>query len=202
MFTADTPSGNRSRTRRTLALAAATVTAAAGLTGVGIAEASSSSAAPACHTVSWGSLVKKSAKTTTHPVTNVRTGRHACFDRMVVDLGRSGKGTTGFTVKYVSAVTAPGSGKRIPVRGGATLQVIVNAPSYDAAGRATYRPANPRELTNVAGYATFRQLALAGSFEGRTTIALGVRARLPMHVFVLPNADGGQRLVIDVQHHW
>ncbi len=202
MFTTDTPSSARSRTRRTIAIAAATVTAAAGLTGVGIAQAAPSSAASACPTVSWGSLAKTSTRTTTHPVTGVRTGRHACFDRMVVDLGRSGTGTAGFTVKYVSGVRAPGSGARVPVRGGATLQVTVNAPAYDATGHATYRPANPRELTNVSGYATFRQLATAGSFEGRTTIALGVRARLPMHAFVLQSADGSQRLVIDVQHRW
>lgn len=55
---------------------------------------------------------------------------------------------------------------------------------------------------NVAGYSTFRQVALAGSFEGETTIGLGVRARLPMRVIVLDGPGSGSRLVIDVAHRW
>ena len=35
-------------------------------------------------------------------------------------------------------------------------------------------------MPNVAGYRTFRQVAWAGSFEGQTTVGLGVRARLPV----------------------
>ena len=37
----------------------------------------------------------------------------------------------------------------------------------------------------MAGYSTFRQVAWAGTFEGQTTLALGVRARLPFRVFTL-----------------
>jgi hypothetical protein len=58
---------------------------------------------------------------------------------------------------------------------------------------------------NVAGFSTFRQVAWAGSFEGQTTLALGVRARLPVRVFVLngvPASDLGPRMVIDVAHRW
>jgi hypothetical protein len=40
-------------------------------------------------------------------------------------------------------------------------------------------------------------VAWAGSFEGQSTIGLGVRARLPFRVLQLPG-----RLVIDVAHHW
>ena len=56
----------------------------------------------------------------------------------------------------------------------------------------------------MAGYSTFRQVAWAGSFEGYTTLALGVRARLPFRVFVLPARPGPTRtaLVIDVAHRW
>lgn len=55
------------------------------------------------------------------------------------------------------------------------------------------------------GYSTFRQVAWAGSFEGQTTLALGVRARLPFRVFSLnrtPNSGHTPRLVIDVAHRW
>ena len=68
--------------------------------------------------------------------------------------------------------------------------------------RVTYRPANEKELVNVAGYRTFRQVAWAGDFEGQTTIGLGVRARLPMRAFVLSSPDGGHRVVVDVAHRW
>ena len=72
----------------------------------------------------------------------------------------------------------------------------------DSAGQPTYRPVNVKELTNVTGYRTFRQIAWAGSFEGRTTVGLGVRARLPFRVFTLAGPGDGSRLVIDVAHTW
>ena len=68
------------------------------------------------------------------------------------------------------------------------------------AGRRTSRRTGG--LTNVAGYSTFRQVAYAGSFEGQTTIGLGVRARLPFRVFTLAGPGSDTRLVIDVAHHW
>ncbi|HEY8820344.1 MAG TPA: hypothetical protein VIM49_00085 [Dermatophilaceae bacterium] len=52
------------------------------------------------------------------------------------------------------------------------------------------------------GFSTFRQIASGGSFEGYTTIGLGVRARLPMRAFVLAGPGTGSRVVIDVAHHW
>jgi hypothetical protein len=54
----------------------------------------------------------------------------------------------------------------------------------------------------VAGFSTFRQVAYGGSYEGYTTIGLGVRARLPFRVFVLSGPGTGARLVIDVAHRW
>jgi hypothetical protein len=98
-----------------------------------------------------------------------------------------------------------GSGRPVPVRGAADLQIVLTAPSYDQHSNRTYAPSNPRELVNVAGYSTFRQVAFAGSFEGYTTIALGVRARLPFRVFTLagtPQSDDTPRVVIDVAHRW
>jgi hypothetical protein len=154
--------------------------------------------AAACPT-GWGSGAKSHAPTSTRQLTNVRAGRHACYDRVVLDLnGRA----PGYAVAYVAAVHADGSGALVPLRGGARLQVVLLAPSYDSAGHNTYRPANRRELVDVSGYRTLRQLAWAGSFEGQTTIGVGVRARLPFRVFTLAGPGSGSRLVIDVAHHW
>ena len=54
----------------------------------------------------------------------------------------------------------------------------------------------------MAGYGTFRQVAWAGSFEGQSTIGLGVRARLPFRVLVLDGPGDDARLVVDVAHSW
>ena len=62
--------------------------------------------------------------------------------------------------------------------------------------------ANKSELTDVTGYQTFRQVAWAGSFEGYSSLGLGVRARLPFRVQTLPGPGAGSRLVLDVAHFW
>jgi hypothetical protein len=147
----------------------------------------------------WGSLPEANSRMTSAPVTGVRSGRHACFDRLVVDIrGRA----PGYDVRYVKNVYTDGAGFLVPLRGGAKLQIVVRAPAYDAAGRPTYLPAKSTELTNVRGYRTFRQVAIAGSFEGQTTIGVGVRARLPFRVYTLTGPGSHSRLVIDVAHHW
>jgi hypothetical protein len=161
-------------------------------------------AAPYCG-ITWGSTAKAAAAADREMVNDVRAGRHACFDRLVIDLGGQDTRFGSYDVRYVSQVHADGSGAAVPVRGAADLRVVVRAPAYDARGNATFAPANRREVVNVSGYSTFRQVAWAGSFEGRTTLALGVRARLPFRVFTLPGvaaSDQGPRLVIDVAHRW
>jgi hypothetical protein len=148
--------------------------------------------------ITWGSLAKTNATMVTGPITNVRSGRHTCYDRIVIDLG---KDRPGYAVRYVTNVLAEGSGDVVPLRGGAKLEVVVRAPAYNTAGHDTYHPANRRELTNVTGYRTFRQIAWAGSFEGQTTIGLGVRARLPFRVLRID--DGAtSRMIVDVAHAW
>ncbi|MET3934812.1 hypothetical protein [Arthrobacter sp. OAP107] len=57
-------------------------------------------------------------------------------------------------------------------------------------------------MSNVSKYKTFRQVAWAGSFEGHTTLGLGVRARLPFKVYTLAGPGSGSKLVIDVAHQW
>lgn len=157
------------------------------------ASAGSATAAPYCG-ITWGSLSKSSSPMTTARITDVRAGEHACYDRLVLDLSGSHQ-RSGYTVKYVSNVLAEGSGAVVPLRGGAKLQVTALAPSFTAW-------ANPKELVNVTGYRTFRQVASAGSFEGYTTVGLGVRARLPFRVFTLDGPGNGTRLVVDVAHRW
>ena len=159
----------------------ATLAALALTAGLGLAGAAPASAA-SCG-ISWGSTAKTAPTHSTAPITDVRSGRHECFDRLVIDVRGA---VPGYRVAYVDQVTQPGSGAGVPLRGGARLSVTVLAPAYDAGGRATYSPADRSALVDVADHSTFRQVALAGSFEGQTTFGLGVRARLPVRVTVLP----------------
>ena len=155
--------------------------------------------------LAWGSLGKTSAAADAEMVNDVRAGRHACFDRLVIDLGGQDVSFGSYDVRYVPQVYADGSGAAVPVRGAADLRIVVEAPAYDEYGNATFAPADRREVVDVTGYDTFRQVAWAGSFEGRTTLALGVRGRLPFRVFTLdgvPNSGDTPRMVIDVAHRW
>ncbi len=185
---------------RPLALALALAVApAVALTSATTATATTATTC-ATTTAGWGSLTTSLNRMTAAQITNVRAGRNACFDRMVVDL--SGKGA-GYTVRYVSQVLTEGKGEVLPLRGGARLQVVIKAPAYSInTGTSTYNPANSRELVSVTGFSTFRQIAFGGTFEGYTTIGLGVRARLPMRTFILSGPGTGSRVVIDVAHHW
>jgi len=161
-------------------------------------------AAPYCG-ITWGSLAKAHAAGDTESLNGVRSGRHACFDRLVIDVGGQDVSFDSYDVRYVPLVHSEAKGDPVPVRGAADLQIVVRAPAYDQDYNPTFTPADLREVVDVAGYQAFRQLAWAGSFEGQTTLALGVRARLPFRVFTLdgtPNSDDTPRLVIDVAHRW
>ncbi len=157
-------------------------------------------AASGCAT-GWGSTPRTGSPHLAGPLTAVRAGRHACFDRVVVEVAAPAQAA--YDVRYVPAVRTDGSGTRVPLRGAADLQLVVRAPSYDPdTGRLVFRPAHPRELASTAGYRTLRQVAWAGSFEGQTTLGVGVRARLPFRVTVLPGPGRHSRVVVDVAHTW
>ena len=154
-------------------------------------------AAPYCG-ITWGSVAKESSAGAGGQITNVRAGRHDCYDRLVIDLRGS---AAPYTVKYVNPVTEDPTGFPVALRGGAFLQITLQSPDHTPAYVPTYRPANRRELVTVTGFSTFRQVAHAGSFENVTTFGLGVRARLPFRVFTL-NSGGTGRVVVDVAHRW
>jgi hypothetical protein len=149
--------------------------------------APAASAAPYCG-ITWGSLPKADERYTDAEITGLRAGRHACFDRLVVDVAGP---ITGYRVGYVPQVVQDGSGFPVPLRGGAFLEVVVLGTDYDRTG-----------VPGVGGFQTFRQVAHAGFFEGQTTLGLGVRARLPFRVLQLAGPGGGSRIVIDVAHRW
>jgi hypothetical protein len=105
----------------------------------------------------------------------------------------------GYDVRYVSNVYADGSGDLIPLTGGAKLQIVSSSSYHPETGIPTYPGVSGQPLpgVNLTGYQTFRSAKFAGSFEGQSTIGLGVRAKLPFRVIKLDN-----RVIIDVAHTW
>jgi hypothetical protein len=195
---------NRLRSR-VLPVLAGTLLASGLLAGPAQASPSRTGEQPFCGQV-WGSLPEaQELSASTAVVTDVRAGRHVCFDRLVIDLRGPADEVPTYDVRYVPTLSAQGSGAEIPVRGGATLQILVGAPAYDEHYQPTYAPADRGEVVDVSSFETFRQVAWAGSFEGQTSLGIGTRARLPFRTFTLvgePGSDQAVRLVVDVGHLW
>jgi len=167
---------------------------------VALSAAAPAAAVTQCPT-GWGSLPEDRAVDSSRPLVNVRTGQHPCFDRIVLDVpGSSAASPVDYHVRYVDTLYQDGSGAPLAVGGGAVIEIVVLAPSYDpATGTVTYpaRSGQPLPGVDLTGYRTFKDARFASSFEGHTQLGLGVRARLPFRVFQLDN-----RLVIDVAHSW
>lgn len=181
-------------TRRLMALAVPAVALVFLLGGTAVAGV----AAPAAHRAScaehWGSKAKSAGVMVQTRIRAIRAGRHACFDRLVIDLGKGNR--PGYRVRYVKRIIQDPSGKVIPVRGKGKLSIVVLAPVRRGF------PINSRHLVNVNGFRTFRQVVGAGSFEGITSFGLGVRARLPFRVLRIKQATGAWSVVVDVAHRW
>jgi hypothetical protein len=190
------------RIRSRLLLVAAAGIVAAGLLPVAAGAATT----PTCG-ITWGSLAKSAPQGTEATVAGVRTGRHDCYDRMVIDL--AGRPAAGYDVRYIDPpFRADGSGDPLFVAGGAVLQVVVRAPAYDAGGQSTVpwpsagHPIVRPDQFDAGGFRTFEDLVWGGSFEGQSSFGLGIRARLPFRVLQLDGPGDGTRLVVDVAHRW
>jgi hypothetical protein len=170
--------------KRLLVGFAAVVMAVAGA-GAGLMAGTAQAATASCATA-WGSLPRQVAGSPSGSVTAVRAGHHACFDRLVLDFDAL---RVSYTVQYGQVLTQ-GQGIPLPLRGGAALDIVVRAAADHHLG------------TAVAGFQTFREVGFGGSFEGYTTVGLGVRARLPFRVLTVAGPGSHSRLVIDVAHRW
>src|SRR3954452_10200779 len=87
------------------------VTLALGTAPAGAVTSTSSattSTTPTC-TTPWGSLAKQRISSSTQQIVDVRSGRHACFDRLVVEGNDGGLRTRGFEDRYVTRVGQDGS---------------------------------------------------------------------------------------------
>ncbi|MEP7194503.1 MAG: hypothetical protein ABI903_16780 [Actinomycetota bacterium] len=175
-------------------------------TSDGASKAGSGNSSTACTTEhEWGTApVFGSIAMSPSPLYLTRVGQHACYDRVVFDI--NGPEAVGFAARYVPVVLADASGKPVPVAGHAALQVTVRAPilgtgnqghqpgvTAPAVGESLVAPAK------IAGWSSLRAVTFAGSFEGLTAVAVGVREKLPFRMFV-SSAGTYQHVVLDISH--
>ena len=159
-----------------------------------------SAPAPYCG-IAWGSLEKSGGNLSPAPLVTTRTGRHDCWDRLVFEFDGP---ANGYQAGYASEVYTEAKGDPLSGRthGGALIGVHLRNPGYDQWGHTTYPYGDGAHVANVAGYRTLRDVVCGGTFEGYSTFAVGVRARLPFRVFVLAGPGSHSRIVLDVAHGW
>jgi hypothetical protein len=150
--------------------------------------------------LSWGTGPKRVvASPITAELYNLRAATHEGCDRVVFDL--NGLGRVGYLVGYVPVVHADPSDQPIPVAGGAALQVTIQAPDFRDSGHQPWRAPWQLGQRLVGGQTTLREVRFAGSFEHVTTFALGVRAKRPFRVLVLPDTGNHvTHVAVDIAH--
>ena len=124
-------------------------------------------------------------------VTDIRTGRHDGFDRVVLEV--EGAGTPGWDVRYVDAASSQGSGEPVEVDGDAVLQVTVTGAGYPYdTGAEEYAGADPLP---GEGTQTVTEVAFDATYEGTTVAFIGTSSRAPFRVYLLEDPS---RLVVEV----
>ncbi|MGK5739934.1 AMIN-like domain-containing (lipo)protein [Micromonospora sp. URMC 103] len=168
-------------------------------TGTAATTRAAAGGSPYCG-ITWGSATKEAGALGTGPLIEVRTGRHECYDRVVFEFAGP---VSGYEVAYGETWT---EGEGLPLSpytaGGALLRVSLRAPAYDDERAATVPYRVGEHAATVLRYPTLRDVVFGGSFEGYTTFAVGVRARLPFRVLVLDDPGAHSRIVLDVAHQW
>ncbi|MFZ2530732.1 MAG: hypothetical protein WAX14_24295 [Rhodococcus sp. (in: high G+C Gram-positive bacteria)] len=188
-------------------IAVAAIAAAAALTVAGCADAQSPAPPASAGTIPTTATgpaesanlpvdaTDKSAQPepgSTLTVTDIRTGVHDGFDRVVYELG--GTGAPGWRVGYVDRAVQDGSGNDVPVAGGAILQVLIDGSAYPFdSGVDPY--AGPQPVLAAPGGSVV-EVNGAGVFEGVTQSFIGIAE--PGTAFSVYSLTGPTRLVIDV----
>ncbi|MDM4719035.1 hypothetical protein QTQ03_05275 [Micromonospora sp. WMMA1363] len=187
------------RIGRGLMVLAIVVAGAGAAATTGAPTSAMATGSPYCG-ITWGSGTKAAESLSTAPLVDVRTGRHSCFDRVVFEFTGP---VTGYTVTYGETWTG-GEGLALSpyTAGGELLRVSLQAPAHDDGYVATVPYRVGEHTANVLRYQTLRDVVFGGSYEGYTTFAVGVRARLPFRVFTLAGPGTHSRIVLDVAHQW
>lgn len=122
----------------------------------------------------------------------VRSGRHAHFDRVVIEF--DGDAVPGYHIAYIDRpATQCGSGDAVEIAGDGLLEVRLEpARAHTEEGKPTIQR---RERS--FRYPVLRELQLTCDFEAMVTWVLGVATPNPYRVQEFKNPP---RLVLDVKH--
>lgn len=124
-------------------------------------------------------------------VTDVRTGRHDGFDRVVFEV--AGEGLPGWDVRYVDDPVQQGSGNPVEVAGNAVLQVTVTGAGYPFdTGVEEFSSDGP---VPGSGTEVVTEVVFGATFEGTTEAFIGTTTRSPFRVYLL---EGPTRIVVEV----
>lgn len=129
---------------------------------------------------------------------DVRVGEHKGFERFVAEF--RGTGTPGWSIRYVTAPRAEGSGAKVDVYGDNFLAVSISGvtlregypkvPEDFFGGHRHFAPPQGEVIEDVN---------VVGVFEGYEQLFLGLDGdKVPFRVFTLQNPS---RLVVDVMDH-
>ncbi|MCF6746423.1 hypothetical protein E9529_19530 [Blastococcus sp. KM273128] len=125
-------------------------------------------------------------------VTDVRAGRQAGFDRVVLEV--AGAGLPGWDARYVADPRSAGSGLPVEVAGDAVLQLVLTGVGLPGdTGVAPYAGPDPV----VLGGPAVREVGIDTVFEGQLVAFLGTAGERPFRVYRLQDPN---RVVVEVLH--
>jgi hypothetical protein len=123
-------------------------------------------------------------------VTDIRTGEHDGFDRVVFEA--DGEGLPGWDVRYVDDPSSQGSGEAVEVSGDAVLQVTVTGVGYPFdTGVDEFAADGP--VAGPGGAVT--EVVFDATFEGTSVAFIGTTGENPFRVYLLENPA---RVVVEV----
>lgn len=127
---------------------------------------------------------------TPHTV-DLRVGKHAAYDRVVIDLTGA---IPGYHVAYTKTLTYDPSGQKVPLKGARFITIrLTPASAHDASGKSVYAGPQLQQYS----WPTLRGVAFTGDTEGVVSFGLALSHTDTFRVFEL---QAPNRLVIDLHH--
>lgn len=145
----------------------------------------------------FAEVERSAAAETTESVllTNVRTGRHDGFERIVFEF--AGDERPGYQVQWAGGpVLADGSGNMVSIEGHGHLQIVMDQASGVDLETGTTSYSGPDRISAGSGVEIVNELVRTGDFEGVLTWVAGVDAPGPFRVVTLRSPT---RLVVDIE---
>jgi hypothetical protein len=175
----------------TTALAASSLV---GVTAIGAAGTDASTQASAVPSSQWSTLPRSVTRSpaTAPEVTGIRVGRHAHFDRIVIDLHGA---APGYRVRYVRALHRDPSDTTVNLLGPKSLRIVLSPANGHDINTGTSTLTTPRRVK--WRFDEVRETAVIGDFEAVFSVGVGLAAKTPFRVLTLHNPT---RIVVDVHH--